>query len=96
MRVHWLREALTDLADIEDYIAQDNPTAASALVDRVRDAAAQLANFPNLGRDGRVSGTYELVVAGTQYIVVYRIGQNPLEVIILTVRHAARRWPTHF
>jgi len=33
-----------------------------------------LAKNPNVGRLGRVSGTRELVVSRTPYIVVYRVG----------------------
>jgi len=46
---------------------------------------------PALGRAGRVAGTRELVVAGTPYVVPYRVRGEAVE--ILRVFHAARRWP---
>lgn len=44
-----------------------------------------------MGRAGRVSGTRELVVSGTPYIVVYKAHRNVLR--ILRVLHGAMMWP---
>jgi toxin ParE1/3/4 len=54
----------------------------------------RLAEFPSLGHSGRVHGTRELVVAGTPYVLCYRvIGE---QVHILRAWHAARQWPDRF
>lgn len=45
----WTDPALGDLDAIADYIALENPTAASALVRRVFDHVAQLADHPDSG-----------------------------------------------
>lgn len=47
------------------------------------------------GRTGRVSDTRELVIAGTPYVVAYRITHQS-EVQILAVLHGKRRWPDAF
>ena len=54
----------------------------------------QLADFPLSGRDGRVDGTRELVIPGTQYIVAYRVVDSGVE--ILAIMHGARQWPEKF
>jgi toxin ParE1/3/4 len=89
VRVRWLRAALANLE--ADYIAEDNPAAAGRLVQRIFRAVDLLAKNPAMGRPGRVSGTRELVVPDTPYIVPYRVRANALE--ILQVFHAARKWP---
>jgi toxin ParE1/3/4 len=94
MNVVWHRKAEVDLSDIADYIAEDNPRAALRVFDRVVAAAGQLATFPNLGREGRVTGTRELVVSGLSYIVVYRLSQE--EVHIVGVQHTSPLWPESF
>jgi toxin ParE1/3/4 len=94
VRVRWLRVALANLEEEADYIAEDNPAAADRLVQRVMRAVDLLGKNPAMGRPGRVSGTRELVVADTPYIVPYRVRTNAVEV--LRVFHAARRWPTNF
>jgi toxin ParE1/3/4 len=91
MQVKWLRNALRNLDDEASFIAIDNPPAAHLVVQRVLDAVAMLAEQPALGRPGRVTGTRELVVLKTRYIVPYRVRRQTVE--ILRVFHTSRRLP---
>ncbi|MFZ0686965.1 MAG: type II toxin-antitoxin system RelE/ParE family toxin [Terriglobales bacterium] len=75
-----------------EYIAQDNPAAAARIVVAIENAVENLKRFPALGRPGRVSGTRELVVSGTPYIIPYRVRGDTIE--LLLVLHASRRWPS--
>jgi toxin ParE1/3/4 len=62
-------------------------------VKELRAKTATLADFPGIGRPGRVAGTRELIVH-KNYIVPYRVrGQH---VDIITVQHVAKRWPALF
>src|SRR5205823_1481330 len=90
MEIKWLGRALRDLADQIEFIAVDNPRAASRASDTIHRAVARLADFPQLGRAGRVPTTRELVVAGTRWIVVYRVTAS---IEILRVLHSSQRWP---
>jgi len=94
VRITWTEPAARALERIQDYIARDNRHAAFEVAQRVRHAVTQLADHPKLGRSGRVRGTLELVIPGTPYIVPYRIKNK--EVQILSVFHAARKWPEEF
>jgi len=94
VRVKWLRAARENLDAEAQYIARDNPLAATRMVVSIIDAVERLQTYPASGRPGRVIGTRELVVPGTPYIVPYRVRGNNLE--ILRVFHAARKWPTQF
>ena len=71
MLVIWRPEAMADLEAARDYIAQDNPTAAERLFDRIMTAVDTLQDLPFVGRPGCVPGTRELVVSRTPYIVAY-------------------------
>mgnify|MGYP003445174160 CR=1 FL=1 len=92
MRVKWLHTALRNLDAGAAFIAADDPTAATKVVQRVLEAVAQLAEQPGLGRPGRVAGSRELVVGKTRYIVPYRVRGDAVEV--LRVFHTSRRLPT--
>jgi addiction module RelE/StbE family toxin len=92
MRVRWLRQALQNLDNIATYIAEDDPAAADDLVAEIEDVVGLLARHALLGKPGRVPGTRELVIAGTPFIVAYRV--VPEEVQILRVLHGAQRWPS--
>lgn len=90
MELLWTPEAVRDREDIYDYIEKDNPFAALAFDDLIAERTATLQDFPRVGRDGRVPGTFELVVHGS-YLVVYEIVET--QVRILNVVHTARQWP---
>jgi toxin ParE1/3/4 len=91
MRIRWLRTALRNLDQHADYIAKDDPTAARNAVQRIRAAVDQLADYPNMGRSGRVPLTRELIVGGTPWIIVYRVRADMVEII--RVLHGAQAWP---
>lgn len=76
------------------HVAADNPSAALALHDRIMSRVLSLMESPQIGRPGRVPGTRELVIAGTAYIVPYRVSAETLQ--ILRVYHTARIWPESF
>jgi addiction module RelE/StbE family toxin len=89
--VRWTRRALRRLDEIGGYIERDNPKAASRVIARIVAATDHLAIYPSMGRTGRIKGTNELVLADIPYIVAYRVAPTTVE--ILTVMHAAQRWP---
>ena len=94
MSLRWTERAAEHLEMLHAYVADDNPRAADAMIDHVLEAAERLAQFPQLGRKGRVPGTRELILPGTQIILAYRAHRNDVQ--ILAVLHAARRWPDSF
>lgn len=91
MRLEWLPTATRDRANQLAYIAEHNLGAAVEIGDTIENAALQLLDHPRRGRPGRVRGTRELVVAGTPYIIAYRIETDV--VLIIRLLHGAQRWP---
>ena len=67
--------AARDLAEIVDYIALDNPSAAEKVYRKITEAARRLPEFPALGRSGRHPQTRELSIPGLPYLIVYEV--NP-------------------
>ena len=91
----WTPGALADLASLRDYIAEHDQVAAKRVVLRVIYCVETLLpQSPEMGRPGRLSGTRELVVTGTPFIVPYRLLGRTIQ--ILRVYHGARRWPDKF
>ena len=88
MRLRWRLSAVSDLAEIRDFISENDPEAARAVVDRVFRSVDRLEAFPKSGRVGQVLGTRELVVPGLPYIVVYTCDDT--DVSIIGVFHGAR------
>lgn len=91
MRIRWLHSGVRSRDAQLTYIARRNPAAAARLGEAVRAAVRLLAEHPEVGRQGRVSGTRELVVSRTPYVVACRIVRE--DVVIVRVLHSAQRWP---
>jgi len=91
VQVIWTKPALAQLDAAFEFVAAENLNAAKRQDETIVRAIQQLASFPELGRVGRVSGTRELVIAGTQYIAAYRLRAGAIRV--LAILHGAQRWP---
>jgi addiction module RelE/StbE family toxin len=91
MHLEWSVFARADRKAIFDYIEEDNPRAAITVDERIRIRVVGLAQFPEMGRAGRIEGTRELVISGTPYIAAYRIVGDTVRV--LRVLHGAQQWP---
>lgn len=88
--LEWKAPAVGDLMAIADYISDDNPDAALALMEEIQSKVAQLPAHPKRCRPGRVEGTRELVVR-PNYIVIYT--ETAATVTVLRMLHAAQMWP---
>lgn len=91
MKLRDTPQAKLDLAEIHDYIAQENPQAARRVILLIRKAAESLIQNPQIGRMGRVAGTHELSVGRFPFTLAYRIESE--EIQVLAVAHTARLWP---
>ncbi|WP_366555218.1 type II toxin-antitoxin system RelE/ParE family toxin [Aquibaculum sediminis] len=88
--LQWKAAAVADLMAIVDYISDDNPDAALALMEEIQSKVEQLSAHPKRCRPGRVEGTRELVVR-PNYIVIY--AETAAAITVLRVLHAAQMWP---
>jgi addiction module RelE/StbE family toxin len=91
VKIRWTAGAAEDLRSAHEYVSESSPETADALIERVLSGIDLLERYPNLGREGRIKGTRELVVTGTPFVVFYRLHRDQVE--ILGVLHAARQWP---
>jgi toxin ParE1/3/4 len=90
MKVRYRRRAQLDIENIYGYINERNPRAATEVVARIRHATDRLGIWPYSGHVGRASGTYEWVVVGLPYVIVYEIDESAGEVAIIAVFHGAQ------
>ena len=80
MLVRWTDQAVEALEEIHDFIAHENPQAASRIVTALVSTIDGLEVFPNRGRPGREPGTREIIVR--PYIITYEVFPNGTVVII--------------
>ena len=88
MQVVWTEPALDDVFEISDYLQTLNPQAAIKVTRALRMAANGLSDFPHRGR--RVRGT-DMREIGTRYPYLIRYRVIDQTVLILRIRHTARR-----
>lgn len=89
MRVEWLEKALNNLEDEANYIALENLKAADDFSDAIFASVDRLAQFPSIGREGRVKHTREWAVPNWSYLIPYRVRGDRLQ--ILGVFHTRQR-----
>ncbi len=88
MSLVWQPRAGRHLAKIREYIRQFNPRAAAAMAEQIVKSVGAISEFPQIGKAGRYPDTRELAVAGTPYIIVYRVKDSV--VVVLAVLHGAQ------
>lgn len=91
MKLRIQRIALREMKEAIEYVRLDNPEAAERLAQTLDHALGQLSEFPASGRLGRRPATRELVVGGTEYVLVYKL--TPDGLAILRFLHGHRDYP---
>jgi len=91
MKVVWSPRAIRHLIALRAHIARDSEQNAALVAARILHAVDLLATQPAMGRPGRVTGTRELVIPDTGFIIPYRVRAGRLELI--AVFHGRQRWP---
>jgi antitoxin ParD1/3/4/toxin ParE1/3/4 len=78
-------EAKTDLAEIWEYIAQDNLDAADRWIARLREAFDSLARAPGIGHKREdLTGFPVLFWPVGEYMVIYRAQTGHIEIVAVT------------
>lgn len=86
MNITWSPLAINRTTEIAEYIAQDNPPAATKWVETLFDRVMILESSPKIGRvvpEARRDDIRELIYCN--YRIIYRIEKSKISV--LTVRH---------
>lgn len=88
MNVVWTEHALQCLAEIEDYIAMDDPATAVVFVERLIRRTDILVDQPQAGRTvPEVPGRELRELIEGNYRVVYRINESAIEVLTVFEAH---------
>ena len=94
MKILWSAASVRHLHEAVEYIQGESTGGANQVRRRILETVRRIGQMPFSGREGRIEGTREAVVPRTQYIVVYRVSAQSVDVI--GVWHGARQWPAAF
>ena len=88
MRFRFSRQAESDIEEIGDFIARDNPARAVSYIQELRARCRQLAGFPEAAPARKALGEDVRMVVFGRYLILYVVHQDVLE--IRRVVHGAR------
>ncbi|HCI53548.1 MAG TPA: type II toxin-antitoxin system mRNA interferase toxin, RelE/StbE family [Gallionella sp.] len=93
MIIAWLPKAIANRDELIDYIAEENPRAGIEQDSRIEAQVNHLVAHPEIGHVGRKKGTRELVIARTNFVVIYRVRPKAKRIEIIRILHTSQAWP---
>jgi toxin ParE1/3/4 len=91
MKLRFTPRAVANLIEIADYIHERNPAAAKRVHDAIYKNLQNLILFPHVGRRQKTPGVRKFVTRKYVYLVYYAVDEAAGEIVILNVKHPARR-----
>jgi addiction module RelE/StbE family toxin len=91
MKIRYTETTLTEINEIFAHISEQNAPAAKRVVARIERTIHNLADFPEMAQETREPGVRRIPAGRYPYLVYYAVETD--EVVILHVRHGARRTP---
>jgi len=91
MKLRFTPRATENLAEIADYIRARNPAAALRVRAAIYESLQNLILFPHVGRRQRTEGVRKIVTRKYRYLVYYTVDDTAEEIVVLNVKHPARR-----
>ena len=89
-RLNWTDQSIADLISISDFISKDSIKYAKITIDRIREAAKKVRDFPMIGRivpEMNLTEIREMIIGN--YRLIYFIVDNE-QIDILSVYHSSR------
>jgi toxin ParE1/3/4 len=91
MKLRFTPRATANLIEIADYIYAHNPVAAQRVRAAIYESLQNLILFPHVGRKQNAEGVRKFVTRKYAYLVYYTVDEAAEEIVILNVKHPARR-----
>lgn len=92
MKLLWTEEAISNLREIEEFIARDNAETAIKFVDKLIDKAETLLENPKKGRvvpELSIEQIREIIYK--KYRIVYLLKESSIEILTVFERHKLLR-----
>jgi len=90
MIINWSLNAKEDYKNALHYLMENNLLAAAEIADKIEGSIKLLSQNPFMRRKSDLKNTRELVIPQTNYIVIYRVEAEDVE--ILQIYHVKQHW----
>lgn len=91
MKLRFTPRATANIIEIADYIRASNPAAAERVRAAIYESLQNLLLFPHVGRRQKTEGVRKFVTRRYGYLVYYAVDEAAAEIVILNIKHPARR-----
>jgi toxin ParE1/3/4 len=91
VKLRFVPLAVFDPTAIAEHIRERNPAAAARVRSSILKSLDNLTVFPRMGRKQSTPGVRKLVTRRYSYLVYYRLDMDAHEILILRIRHPARK-----
>jgi addiction module RelE/StbE family toxin len=91
MKIRYTATALLEAEEIFSYIVDRNFSAARVVRERFEHTIAMLADIPEMAQSTDEPGVRRMSIRSYPYVIFYTVDED--EVVILYIRHGARRQP---
>ena len=91
MRARFSPRAISDLDSIREYLLTRSPQGAESVRLAIAETIALLEQFPHVGRESTIANVRVIAVIRYGYLIYHKVSTD--EVVILHIRHGARRTP---
>ena len=91
MKARYTDPATEELEQSISFLRERAPSVVSNFADSIDDAVARLLDNPYLAQETAMPGVRRWYIRRFRYSIFYTIAGD--ELVILHIRHAARRWP---
>ena len=88
MRIRRLPQAIRDVDDIWQWIAEDDIEAADRWADGITEATDRLKDFPDSGAPRPDIGADVRSIVAGRYLIFYQVGPNSVDIVRIV--HGAR------
>jgi plasmid stabilization system protein ParE len=93
MRVRYTATARREFNQTVDYLLEHAPLVAAGFADSVEEAVAELLDHPYSAQATDHPGVRRKYITRFRHSIFYEVDSANDELVILNIRHAARRWP---
>ena len=93
MKHRFTATARAELEQSIDYLIEHAPRVAASFANDIEAAIEQLAQHPFSAQQTDHKDVRRKYVRRFRYAIFYHVDVDADELIILSIRHAARRWP---
>jgi plasmid stabilization system protein ParE len=93
MKCRYTPTAAAEFDDSVGYLLKHAPHVAAKFADSIDNAVNELLEFPYAAQQTELAGVYRKYVRAFRYSIFYAVDIASDELVILNIRHAARRWP---